>query len=241
MFYRIKYSILWLLIVTLTLSEASNRIIASRKDGVCDEDCMLSKSNIHGKNKSIKFKPRSNPQTRTCSIQGIDTSASSEEPFQLFDISNQQYNIAYLTQPGGICECSSNVKEAKHAVIKTITSRKDGFCDEGIDTSASEEPFQLFDISNQQYDIAHLTQSDGICDCSNNVKEAKHAVIKKELDGRIVLTDAYILCGEDQNNEQVLEELMFDYIKNVPERTLGSKPNIKKDDEYCLDENGFIT
>uniref|UniRef100_A0AC34G4I4 Uncharacterized protein n=1 Tax=Panagrolaimus sp. ES5 TaxID=591445 RepID=A0AC34G4I4_9BILA len=129
MFYRIKYSILWLLIVTLTLSEASDRTITSRKDGVCDE--------------------------------GIDTSASSEEPFQLFDISNQQYNIAYLTQPGGICECSSNVKEAKHAVIK------------------------------------------------------------KELDGRIVLTDAYILCGEGQKNEQVLEELMFDYIKNVPERTLG--------------------
>uniref|UniRef100_A0A914YFS3 Uncharacterized protein n=1 Tax=Panagrolaimus superbus TaxID=310955 RepID=A0A914YFS3_9BILA len=167
-----------MLIITYNLSEASDRIIT--EDKVCDEECLISKSNFHIKDKNRKVKPRSNSGTGTCSFQGIDT-------------------------------------------------------------GASEEPFQLFDINNQQYDIASLTRFGGICDCSSNVKEAKHAVIKKELDGRIILTDAYILCGETENNEKILEELIFDYIKNVPERTLGSKPDLEKNDEYCLDERGFIT
>uniref|UniRef100_A0A914PCP1 Uncharacterized protein n=1 Tax=Panagrolaimus davidi TaxID=227884 RepID=A0A914PCP1_9BILA len=110
----------------------------------------------------------------------------------------------------------------------------------GIDTSASDGPFQLFGKNNSSYDINYLTRQNGICNC--NVVENKHAVVKKELHGKIILTDVYVACGKENANESVLEELIFDYIKNVPERTLGKEPQLKNDDdENCLDEHGFIT
>uniref|UniRef100_A0AC35FLX6 Uncharacterized protein n=1 Tax=Panagrolaimus sp. PS1159 TaxID=55785 RepID=A0AC35FLX6_9BILA len=166
MFYRFKY--LWIFIAFLILSEAFD------EDRVCDEDCLISKSDFLSK----KRIHRSNP-SQTCSFQGIDT-------------------------------------------------------------SASDGPFQLFGKNNSSYDINSLTGQNGICDCS--VVENKHAVVKKEMNGKIILTDVYVGCGKVNANESVLEELIFDYIKNVPERTLGKEPQLKKDDdENCLDEHGFIT
>lgn len=56
----------------------------------------------------------------------------------------------------------------------------------------------------------------------------------------VTLIDAYVNCGPGTTNDDDLEELLFNYIQNIPERTLGKHPELANTTNHCLDEKGFL-